>query len=79
MASVSVERMELCCSNEAGMRLCSSTRMPMPPSHCENDRQNRMERGSPLTFVRIVAPVVVYDEIDSNRAEMGECVTPVSR
>ena len=44
------------------------TTIPMPPSHCISERQNRMERGSASMSVRIVAPVVVKPDIASKKA-----------
>ena len=35
------------------------TTIPMPPSHCINERQKRIDIGTTSMFVRMVAPVVV--------------------
>ena len=45
-----------------------STTMPMPPSHCVSERQNRTDRGSDSMSVSRVAPVVVNPDMVSKKA-----------
>ena len=51
----------------------------MPPSHWVRPRQRRMLGLSSSMSVRIEAPVVVNPEADSNRAEAGSAISPLSR
>ena len=42
------------------------TKIPTPPSHCKDDRQNNIPGGSDSRLPITVAPVVVMPEMDSN-------------
>ncbi len=55
------------------------TMIPIPPSQCVNERQNRMPWGRASMSVKIVAPVVVKPLIDSKTAATKESVTPAKR
>ena len=51
-----------------GSTAMNSAMTPRPPSHCVRARQKNIPRPSAPKSVRIVAPVVVRPDIDSNRA-----------
>ena len=53
--------------------------MPMPPSHCVNERQKRIPWGSSSISANTVAPVVVKPDTDSNRAAIGDSIVPDNR
>ena len=55
-----------------------STMMPIPPSHCVSERHSSNPAGWASMSVRIVAPVVVKPEVDSNSASMAN-IGPLKR
>ena len=46
----------------------NSVMTPMPPSHCDIERQNIRPRPNEPKSVRMVAPVAVMPDIDSKTA-----------
>ena len=59
-----------------GSRAVSSTSTPMPPIQWVNALQKRMPRGWASMSVRMVAPVVVKPDTDSNRQSTKEGKVP---
>ena len=58
-----------------GRTATKSVMTPMPPSHWVSDRQNSSPRLKTLKSVKMVAPVVVNPDIDSNSASIGDSPT----
>ena len=56
-----------------GKRAIVKNTIPRPPSHCVNERQNKMPCGRTSTLSIMVAPVVVNPDIVSKKASVKEC------
>ena len=52
----------------AGINAVIKTMIPIPPSQCVKDRQNRIDLGSDSMSVNIDAPVVLKPDADSKKA-----------
>jgi hypothetical protein len=60
-------------------RATKKTMIPIPPSQCVRLLQKRIPLGSPSTFEKILAPVVVNPETVSKKASGKLLHTPDSR
>ena len=65
----------------AGSTLTASTINPMPPNHCVMLRKKRIPWATPSMSARIVAPVQVKPDTDSNNALSASLqpITPLNR
>ena len=57
----------------------TKTTIPIPPSQCVKERQNRSDLGMASISVRIEAPVVLKPEQDSKKASAAEGIAPDSQ
>ncbi len=55
-------------TRSSGMKTIATMMIPMPPNHCNIERQSSKPRGSNSSFVKTVEPVVVMPDIASKTA-----------
>ena len=55
-----------------GKNAIAITTIPMPPNHCNNERQIKIPWGELSRFDSIVDPVVVIPDIDSKKASVKD-------